>query len=897
MLSDLRFRLRALFDRSRMERELDDELRFHLERETEKHMRAGLPHAEAERLAQVTFGGMSRIKDDTRDSRGVIGIEVFQQDLRYAWRGLRSRPGFAIAVVLTLGLGIGANTAMFGIVDRLLFRPPAHLSTPDRVHRVFARYVWDGKERAEGSFAYTRFLDFSRLTRSFDRIAAATTRRLPVGSGAEAREMNVAPVSATLFDFFDARPALGRYFAPDEDRTPAGAPVAVLGYGFWQSRYGGRADVLGKSLHVGDAVYTIVGVAPEGFVGVTEEAAPAVFLPITAFASSRNRTYFQNYSWTWHDVVARRKPDASVAEASRDLSAAFAQSWELERQLEPSLPSAAKVNARAEAMPVLQSRGPEVGRDAKVVTWVMGVAFIVLLVACANVANLLLARAVSRRREIALRLALGVTRRRLLQQLLTESLLLAALGGIAGLAAAQWGGQALRALFLRTEDASAVMTDGRTLAFAALITLAVALLTGLAPAIHGIRGDVADSLKSGRREGTYRRSRLRSSLLLFQSAFSVVLLIGAGLFVRSLANVRALRLGYDLEPLVYVEAKPRGVNLSVAQANALAERIIEVAEATPGIRSASLAISVPFYSSEGRGAPFVPGRDSLHKLGRFTLQAGSAKYFQTLGTRIMRGRGISDADHATSAPVIVINEAMANAIWPGEDALGKQMRIGSDTNPYMTVVGVVENMRGRQLTGDAEFWYYLPIKQYLARFGSLYPYAFVRVSGRAEDYVETLRRRLQPLMPGESYVSAVPMRSLVSPRQRSWEFGATMFVAFGALALVLAAIGLYSVIAYAVAQRTHELGVRIALGAGLADVIRMIVGQGVAFAAAGVAIGSVIALWAGKWVEPLLFSQKVRDPLIYLAVAVALLIVALVATLRPALRATRVDPTVALRAD
>jgi ABC-type antimicrobial peptide transport system permease subunit len=284
-------------------------------------------------------------------------------------------------------------------------------------------------------------------------------------------------------------------------------------------------------------------------------------------------------------------------------------------------------------------------------------------------------------------------------------------------------------------------------------------------------------------------------------------------------------------------------------------------------------------------------------MGRFTLQAGSPSYFQTLGTRIVRGREFTDADRAGSPPVVIVNDAMAKALWRDKDAMGQVMRIGNDTNPFLTVVGIAENMRGSQLSGTPEFWYYLPMEQYLARFGSASPSMFVRVNGRAEDYAESLHRRLQQEMPGASYVTARPLRDLVAPRQRSWQFGATMFVAFGALALVLAAIGLYSVIAYAVAERTHELGVRIALGASVSNVLGMIVGQGVAFAVAGIAIGSIVAFWAGKWVEPLLFAQKARDPMVYAGVAAVLLVVAIAATLRPALRAARVNPTVALRAE
>jgi len=897
MLTDLRYRLRAFFQRDAMEQELDDELRFHLEREIEKLVATGLPRAEAERRARLAFGGLDRIKDDARDARGIGLADAVTQDVRYAWRGLRAKPGFTAAVVVTLALGIGANTAMFGIIDRLMFRPPAYLASPDRVHRVFTRYIWNDKEQVERSLAYKRFLDFARATTSFDQVVASADRTLPIGSGDDAREMNVATVSANLFQLFSAPPALGRYFNADEDRVPAGTPVAVLGNAFWQTRYGGSRDVVGKTIHVGSRMYTIIGVAPDGFVGITEAASPAVFIPITAFASSRSGDYHSNYGWSWLDVIVRRREGVPLARANADLTAAYVASWEAERGSSATYPTASRANAHAEAAPILLSRGPDAGPDARVVTWVMGVAIIVLLVACANVANLLLASALKRRREIALRLALGVSRARLLQQLLTESLLLAFIGGVAGIAAAQWGGRALRTLFFEKADTAAVISDGRTLLFCAMATLGVAILTGLAPAVHAVRSDLAEALKSGAREGTYRRSRLRTALLLFQATLSVILLVGAGLFVRSLSNVRGMRMGYDVGPVVYAEARNRGTQPTDAEANALAQRLEREAAAVPGVVAASLTISVPFWSSEGRGAPQVPGRDSLGKLGRFMLQAGSPSYFRAIGTRIVRGRGIAESDLANSPPVVIVSQSMASALWPNADAIGQVMRIGRDSQPYMTVVGIAEDIHAFQLSGAPEFVYYLPMPQYMARFGSAYGSLFVRVNGRAEDYVEPLRRRLQQIMPGDSYITTRPLSALVAPRQRSWEFGATMFVAFGLLALTLSAIGLYSVIAYAVVQRWHELGVRIALGASLRNVMGVILLQGLAFAAVGIALGSVLALWAGKWIEPLLFSQKARDPVIYGVVALVLLTVALLATIRPAWRATRVNPTEALRSD
>ena len=897
MLSDLRYRLRSLFRRGAMERELEAELRFHLEREIEKHVRSGLAWKEAERRARLEFGGLEVIREEARDARGVGWIDMVMQDLRYAWRGLRAKPAFAAGVVLTLGLGTGANTAMFGIVDRLLLRPPAALREAGRVHRVYVSYLWDGRMRTERNFEFPRFLDVSRSVTSFDATTAFQMRRLAVGTGEGMREMNVLVASASMFDLFESEPVMGRFFDDAEDALPAGDAVVVLSHAYWQSAFGGDNAVLGETLNVGNGVYTVIGVAPPGLTGFSENAVPALFIPITKFAwTQRPADFATDYGWSWLELVVRRKPGVSVAAAHADLTMAWTRSWEAEREKGARLPPAADARLRAEVASVLLGRGPLAGPEARVVAWVMGVAVIVLLIACANVVNLLLARSVHRRREIALRLALGVSRTRLMQQLMTETLLLAVLGGALGLAVAQWGGRTMRSLFL-PDGMAAVAGDRRTVLFVATITLLLALLTGLAPAWQAIRADVAGALKAGSRDTGYRRSVLRSGLLLFQGVFSVVLLVGAGLFVRSLQNVHSLRLGYDVDPVLVVEPTLRGVELNLDGVNALVDRGVAAALSVPGVHSATPAASIPFWSNEGRGAPYVEGRDSLARLGRFILQAGSPAYFETLGTRILRGRGFTSDDRAGAPPVVVVSQTMAEALWPGADAVGQRMRIGADTMPFLTVVGVAESMRARRLEGDAEFWYFLPIDQYRMLFGAPVGSLIVRVNGKADDYVEALRARLQREMPGTSYVSVLSLRTLVAPQQRAWQFGATMFVAFAALALALAAIGLYSVVAYAVASRTRELGVRMALGASVAAVARQVVGQGVAFAVAGIVIGGGLAMAAARWVEPLLFDTPARDPLVFATVTGILLVVALLATLRPALRATRVDPTLALRAE
>ena len=896
--SDLRFRLRAIFRRGGLERELDDELRFHLEQEAEKNVRAGLEPREAMRQARIALGGVERTKEDDRDARGVSWLDVAGRDVRYALRGLKRTPGFTAAVVLTLALGIGANTAMFGIVDRLMFRTPPYLLDPGRVHRVYEFWTVRGKTRAEGTLEYTRYRDLARWTTAFDETAAFAPRTLAVGTGEEAQEMAVAAVSASFFAFFGAHPLLGRFFGPAEDSVPGGAPVAVLGYGFWQTRYGGRPDVLGASVQVGPEAYTVIGVAPEGFVGVGDGDPPALFLPITAYAAAFRRTardpheWYTGYNWGWTRMLVRRRPGLSAAAADADLSYAYQKSYAAERAISPSMTPAEIARPHAIAGPIRQARGPSAGRDAAMLVWVGGVALIVLLIACANVANLLLARALQRRRETAVRLALGVSRGRLLAQLLTESVLLAALGGVAGLLVAWWGGAVLRSLFLPGTTSAAGPGDGRTLAFAAIAALLVGVITGLAPALHAGRGDLTEMLKAGAREGVHQRSRTRTALLLVQAALSVVLLVGAGLFVRSLQHVRSLRLGYDVDPVLYVARHSRGMRVTDAAGAANADRLLAEARALPGVASASLGLTVPFWDTWGEDL-FVQGIDSVRRLGRFTLQAGSPEYFATTGTRILRGRGIPADDRADAPRVVVVSQAMAERLWPGADALGQCIRIGADTMPCTTVVGIAEDIKQNSLTDDSGLHYYLPISQFHPEAAVL----FVRTRGPAAASAEMARKSLQRLMPGLAYVTVTPMRDIIAPQERAWQFGATMFLALGGLALVLAAIGLYSVIAYHVAQRTHELGVRIALGAGTGNVLGLVVGEGVRFAAAGILIGGAIGMAAGRTVRPLLFAVSPYDPLVFGGVAAALLAVAVVASAIPAIRATRVDPTVALRVE
>jgi predicted permease len=892
---------RIELDPRRVARAVDDELRFHFDMTVRHYMSRGMNEADARREAERRFGDVERTRarleaiDRSRAER-VRRVERWSgvlQDLRYAARGLRAAPTFTIVVVLALALGVGANATMFGIIDRLLLRPPPFLAAPSQTNLVYLGRSFDGVDNLSPNMSYTRYVELTKNTKSFSETAAFFYFDLAVGTGDETAERRVGLVSASYWHFFDAPPALGRYFGPSEDHTPQGAAVAVLGYNYWQTRYGGRADVLGKSISVGQRTYSIIGVVPRGFVGMDPLGA-VVFVPITTgvvdiFGGSLTdqTKWYTTHNMSWMQMLVRRKATATLDVAAADLTNAYRRSY----LAQPKITTPIKI-ARPHAIvaSVLRERGPNQGTNSKVATWLVGVSLIVLIIACANVANLLLARAFRRRREIAVRVALGVSRGRLLVQLLTESMLLALLGAAAGLVVAEWGGTILRSAMLPDVEWSSLFADSHMLIFATLAAIGVGVLTGLAPALLARRTDVSAALKAGAREGTYHNSKTRTTLLIVQGALSVVLLVGTGLFVRSLRNVHELQFGYDAPHILFVAVEMRGVKVDSVPAVALRQNLIGRAKSIPGVDDAALTVSVPFWMSWSDDL-FTQARDSIH--GDYLFNTVSPSYFATMGTRIVRGRGFTDADQLNAPKVLVVSQSMARKLFPSVDPIGQCIRVGADTVPCSTVVGISADIVDRNLTDPKGLQYYAPIMQRSGISNGL----FVRTHGDAVDMTGTVRRELQHLMPGVSYVTVTPLTKILEPNVRPWRLGATMFALFGGLALLLAAVGLYSVIAYNVTQRSHELGVRIALGAQGRDVLRLVVGSGLRVAIAGIVIGGSIALVAGRFIAPLLYHVSPKDPLIYVTAAVTLLAVAMLASLIPARRATRVDPNVALRAD
>jgi putative ABC transport system permease protein len=892
--------------RRRVEAETDDEIRFHLAMRVDALVARGVPRDVAEAEALRRFGPLDEVRPQLlaaarhREERLSMfeRFEALRDDIRYALRQLRRAPGFSAALALTFALGIGANATMFEILDRLLFRPPAFMPDADRVGRIYIhRPRPDGTDRIDNNLSYLRYTELRDHTRAFATTAAVfQDDQRVVGTGAGAEALAIGLVSASFWTLFDVRPELGRFFTAEEDVPPNGTAVAVVGYGYWVTRLGGDRGVLGKSLRMGGKHYTIIGVTPRGFNGIWPTTTVA-YIPISAGANDMFGTdeWPLGHNASWLEMIARLRPGVTPEAASAQLTTAFRKSRTdaatTQRNATPIRPQDLALS-RSEFAPLPIDRGPRRSDSAKVATWLAGVAAIVLLIACANVANLLIARGIRRRREIAVRVALGVGRGRLVSQLLTESVLVAVLGGALGLLLAHFGGGAIRALLLPNVDWTLVPAfDSRVLLFTGGAAVLTGFLTGLAPAVHALRADVNRALKAGEREGGGQRAGVRTALLLAQAALSVVLLIGAALFVRSLRNVETLDLGWDPDRVLLIGIDTRGADLEPEERQALTQRVLDRLRAMPGVTSASTLFSIPFQTTWSDDV-FVPGMDSSAHQRTFVVNPVADDYFATMGTRILRGRPVGSSDPKAGPLVAVVSEGMAKLLWKGKDPIGQCFRLGADTAPCREVVGVAENMTFGDIKNDDSMQLYLPSTQERSG-GSI----VARVAGDPRLEAEPLRREIQKLLPGMGYARVRPIAMVLDPVLRQWRLGATMFSIFGFIALVLAAVGLYGVIAYDIAQRMREMGVRVALGAQASDIRRLVLWQGLRVATIGAALGTLAAALAAKYIADLLFATSAHDPVAFVGAAVTILVVAVLATLIPARRATRVDPVVALRSE
>jgi predicted permease len=884
--------------------EIDEELRTHVELRVAQLIARGLTREQAEAEARRRFGAswtdaVRRVHDAAQAREGRLAmrerLDAWRSDAAYAVRTLGRQPAFALIVVLTFALGIGANATMFGVIDGLLLRPPPQIVRPDEIIELGQSYTYHGAQYFSGGYTYPFYTALRSDTADFTGVAASYEQRCTLGSGADAEEVRGSLVSAGYFDVLGTRPLFGRFFLSGEGRESGGDHVVVLSHAFWERRFGGSRDVLGKALHLGAAYFTVIGVAPPGFTGPKPNPVD-VWIPL----GSADGMQFAGSDWAttwdsmWLDIYVRPRPGVSVSAVvarARLLYARARSEWLVSKGRPPNY-DPPRIEARS-ILPAEQMRGHP---EAKVSRLLAVVTAVVLLIACANVANLLLARGAQRRREIAVRLALGVSRTRLLRLLLSETIVLSVLGGAIAAGVAAIGVRVTHATLLTDYAWVEPTLDGRVLAVTALLVVATVLVAGLMPAIRASRPNVVETIKTGGREGSVRQSRTRIALLVIQAALSALLLVGAGLFVNSLREVARIHLGYEPSRVVgaTMDLRPLGYKQPdrIALFNAMRDRVA----ATRGIESAAIAATHPLSGSAFATSFRIPGRDSLPQspLGGPYFNRVSGDYFATLGLRIVDGRPITSADVASDARVVVLSESLARAYWPNERAVGQCMILDADST-CSTVVGVAEDAKEQVTAGAARFIIY-------TRLGPGYDgnasVLVARASGRgAATLVPAIRKAMQSAAPNLPYADVRTFEQMLAPQTRSWRMGATLFTLFGVLALLIAAVGLYSAISYGVTQRRHEFGVRMALGARVDDIVGLVLGQGVRAAVAGVVIGLGVALAAGGMVADLLFQTSPRNPLVFGAVAVVIVLVAVAATFVPAWRASRVDPVAALRAE
>lgn len=882
-------------------REIDDEIRFHIESRVADLIARGVPSDAARAQALHEYGDVTESRRElnrleTRRlarERWLARWESLRQDAGYALRGLARQKGFSASVIIVLALGIGANATMFGILDRLLLQPPAYVADP--AHVVTADFVrsYQGSPIHQDYLSYPQYLDLAETKGVFSGVAAYTAVDIAMGHGVEARRLRGMRVSASYFSMLGVRARLGRLLLSADDGAPVAPNVAVISYGLWQTQYAADPGVLGRVMQIGDIKYEIIGVAPRRFAGLSWSGID-VWVPITSGETpQRIAAWRQSRAGYWLLVAARLN-----AGVSRERAAAVASRALVSNMERDGIPARriAGIQPRFEFISVLPREAHANDADAKVALLLGAVSLLVLVIACANVSNLQLARGLRRRREIAVRAALGAGVGRLVQQLMTEGVLLAVLGGAAAVGVA-WGGRLLMTrVFPRLNWDDAPVVDPHVLVYAAVAALAAGMLTGLVPAAQARRAHLTAALKESAREGRVHQSRARLALLLVQAALSVVMLVGTGLFVRSLRNVEALPIGMEPRRVLVAELSLSGTSYTRAEIDALYARLEGAISGYRGVESAALTTSLPFWTSWGTPVS-VPGRDSLPRVrdGGPYFNAVTPGYLRTMGMKLLRGRDFNLSDRNTSRRVAIVNETFAKLAWPNEDAIGRCVRIGGDTIPCSEVIGVVANPRRQEIIEDASLQLFLPLEQAPSWVETRT--LVIRPRGDAPREAEGIRRFLQTAVPDLPYVSVRGMHDLVSPQTRSWRLGASVFSVFGALALLLAMVGLYSMLSYDVAQRTHELGVRVALGARRGDVARLVMGAGARITLLGAAIGLAITALAGRFVKPLLFETSPYQPEILLAAVGVLLIVTVLATMLPTRRALTVDPIIALRAD
>ena len=814
-------------------------------------------------------------------------MNTLWQDVRYGLRMLWKSPGFTLVAVVALALGVGANTTIFSFVNGLVLRPLAGVRAPEQLVAV---YTSDYSSGLYGASSYPDYLDFRQQADAFQGLAAYGETVLNATGSDAAERLRGAYVTGNYFDVLGVGARLGRTLTPADDVTPGAHPLVVISASLWQRRFGADPSVIGKTLALDGRTYTIIGVAPESFRGLRLGAPPEFWIPLTMESpetlSGRGNRGFE-LTGRLREGITPAQAQAQIAGIAARLAQAYPDTnlGTLER---PNEPRPMTVVSEARIAPSAQAGVWFVS------TLLLAVVGLVLLIACANVANLLLARASVRRREIAVRLALGAGRWRIVRQLLTESVLLAVLGGVAGLLVALWAVDVLPTFFPPQEAGGLDLSlDWRVLVFTCAVTLLTGVLFGLVPALQATRANLTTALKEDASAHSYslRRFSLRGALVVAQLALSLVLLVGAGLFLRSLRHAVVSDPGFAAQHLLLASLETHGVGLNKEQGEIFYQQTLERVRALPGVRAATLTTVIPISGGGQRRNFQITGyQPQPNEDTELNTNVVGPDYFATMDIPLVRGRDFSPQDRTGAPPVVVVNEEFARRYFPNQNATGQRLRQGSD-GPYMEIIGVVRNTKYRSLRESPLPFIYIPLAQEYQRGMTL----VMRADDDPAALAASVRSAISALNRDVPVYAVKTMTEQISAALATDRMIAALLSVFGGAALLLAVVGLYGVMAYSVAQRTHEIGVRMALGAQPRDILRLVVGQGLRMILVGAAVGLALAFAATRVVASLLFDLSATDPLAFAGVTLLLALVALLACYVPARRATKVDPMIALR--
>jgi putative ABC transport system permease protein len=885
MLNKLRLRLRALLFKSKMEEELDEEVRFHLEREIEENIVRGMTPEEARSAAMRSFGGVERVKEESRDERGIRLLEEVWQDLRYGARMLLKQSGFTLIAVVTLALGIGASTVIFSAVNPILFEP-----LPYPQARQIMTIWYAGADGSRASQAFGTYRELAARSRAFDTLAVMKLWQPTMTGPAEPERFEGQRVSASYFRVLGVPPAMGRDFDPADDRLN-GPNVAIISDALWRRRFSGDSTIIGRQVTLDDKLYTIIGVLPSGFENVLAPSAE-----VWSLLQYDTSLPPQSREWGHHlHLVGRVRSGLGTEQARQELNQiAQTPAPEFIRQPGSSIKNGLIVNSLQDDV----TRGVKPALLA-----VLGSVSLLLLIACVNVTNLLLARSAQRRGEFAVRAALGAGRARMIRQLLTESLLLAILGGGLGMMIAAFGVNALVALSpAGLPRVGAIRLDGPVFAFGMIVTTLIGMTVGLIPALQTLRGDLHTWLQQSSRRSARGHQMTRRALVVAEVALALVLLVSAGLLWRSLERLFAIHLGFDASHVLtmQVQVASRQRFRGDAAYHRFFAQALEAARQVPGVNEAAFTSQLPLSgddaSLEVYGVQLEQRPHAPETLDAYRY-AVTPSYFKTLGIPLRRGRLLEERD-MLSAPVrpVLISESFAKHAFPDQDPIGQRLRIGGPNNrPWDIIVGVVGDVRQASLAMSQSDAVYAATAQWL--WADNPQWLVVRTRGDAAALTSAIRQAIWSVDKDQPIVRVATMDDLLARSAAERRFVLILFEAFGLVGLALAAIGVYGVLSGSVTERTQEIGVRLALGAQTTAVLKLILWQGMKLIVTGIGLGLLVAVALTRLLHSLLFGVSATDPLTFAAIALLLLLVALFACWIPARRATKIDPLVALRTE